>query len=255
MPADYSSTAAALALSPSPVPSPGLAQDGAPPPWTQLQQPRTNSGARRLSHRPFNVSRSSSQEPFITRTVRTAVALAYNAWKFFMRLPLLHRVAVVAVLAVAAALGVVVLVNYHRIFAWLGPVAKSWRDLPGGWAIVWLMTFATAFPPMIGYSTAVTISGLVFGFPLGWPIAATATVAGSTVALLTSRSIFSGYVHSLVGTDTRFVALGQVLRHDGLLVLTAVRFCPLPFSLSNGFLATIPSISPGMFALSTALAR
>ena len=84
---------------------------------------------------------------------------------------------------------------------------------------------------------------------------ATASVAGSTAAFYTSRGVFSGYVHSLVGTDKRFVALGQVLRHDGLLVLTGVRFCPLPYSLSNGFLATIPSITPWAFAVSTALAR
>ncbi|MBH1945702.1 VTT domain-containing protein, partial [Erythrobacter sp. YJ-T3-07] len=129
-----------------------------------------------------------------------------------------------------------------------------WRELPGGWVLVWLMTFATGFPPVIGYSSSVTIAGFVFGFPGGWPIVASATVVGSTAAFLTSRTIFAKYVHALVGTDKRFVALGQVLRRDGLLVLAAIRFCPLPYSLSNGFLATIPSISPFSFAAATALA-
>ncbi|KAI0176303.1 hypothetical protein GGR52DRAFT_540349, partial [Hypoxylon sp. FL1284] len=116
------------------------------------------------------------------------------------------------------------------------------------------MTCVTAFPPMIGYSTAVTVCGFVYDFPDGWPIAAGATVAGSTAAFLTSRTVFSRYVHAVVGADRRFVALGQVLRRDGLLVLAAVRFCPLPFSLSNGFLSTIPSVTPARFALATALA-
>jgi uncharacterized membrane protein YdjX (TVP38/TMEM64 family) len=59
----------------------------------------------------------------------------------------------------------------------------------------------------------------------------------------------------MVGRDHRFIALGQVLRQEGIWYLTAIRFCPLPFSLSNGFLATIPSITPLSFTLSTALSR
>lgn len=37
-------------------------------------------------------------------------------------------------------------------------------------------------------------------------------------------------------------------------MLALVRFCPLPYSLSNGFLATVPSIAPASFALATAFA-
>ena len=98
-----------------------------------------------------------------------------------------------------------------------------------------------------------TIAGFVYGFPGGWPIIATSSVAGATAAFVASRTVFSGYVHRLVGADKRFVALGHVLRHDGVWVLAAIRLCPLPFSISNGFLATIPSITPLSFAVATAL--
>lgn len=98
-----------------------------------------------------------------------------------------------------------------------------------------------------------SLAGFVYGFPLGWPIAAAATVCGSSAAFLASRGVLGGYVNSLVGRDKRFVALGQVLRRDGVGVLTMIRFCPLPYSLSNGFLATIPSVGLGSFALGTAL--
>lgn len=126
--------------------------------------------------------------------------------------------------------------------------------MPGGWLLIWFATFLVAFPPLIGYSTACTVAGFVYGFPLGWPIVATATVAGSTAAFIASRTVLAAYVDGLVGHDKRFVALGQVLRHDGLGVLALVRFCPLPYSLSNGFLATVPSIAPASFALATAFA-
>jgi uncharacterized membrane protein YdjX (TVP38/TMEM64 family) len=95
----------------------------------------------------------------------------------------------------------------------------------------------------------------VYGFPLGWPIVASGCTAGALCAFLASRTVLSGYVDRMVGRDHRFVALGQVLRQEGIWYLTAIRFCPLPFSLSNGFLATIPSITPLAFTISTALSR
>lgn len=152
------------------------------------------------------------------------------------------------------ALTVTLLVFSQKIFTLLGPVAVSWRALPAGWLIIWVLTFLVAFPPLVGYSTACTVAGFVYGFPLGWPIVATATVAGSAAAFVASRTVLSAYVDRLVGADRRFVALGQVLRHDGLGVLALVRFCPLPYSLSNGFLATVPSVRTASFALATALA-
>ncbi|KOS18826.1 Golgi apparatus membrane protein tvp38 [Escovopsis weberi] len=164
-----------------------------------------------------------------------------------------QRAAACAAGLVLAALAVLALLYTEAFFAWLATVSSSWRALRLGWLINVLLIAATSFPPIIGYSTANTIAGFVYGFPNAWPIAAGASVAGSLLAFLACRTVLSAHVHRFVGDDHRFVALGQVLRQDGLLYLTAIRFCPLPFSLSNGFLATIPSITPTAFALSTAI--
>lgn len=255
MPADYESTAQALSLpiSPrdtsSPSPSP-TSHAGPAPPWARDRSSSTN--ARRLST-PYSRP-SVSDEPLGARMLRTSTGITNWILRAFVRLTPLQRVAAVAACLVLTTLTILSLVYTERIFGALEPVASGWRALPAGWLILWFMTFATAFPPMIGYSTTITIAGFVYGFPGGWPIVASATVAGSTVAFFTSRTVFSKYVHRLVGQDRRFVALGQVLRHDGLLVLAGIRFCPLPYSLSNGFLATIPSIHPLSFALATGLA-
>ena len=218
------------------------------------------TGARRLSSRPYTAHRgASSYRGAILgaagQAVRAGTTVAGKAWVLFRRLSPVQRAAVVAGLGLLVGLSVVAVVFNHRIFAALGPLAKSWRALPGGWLILFALTCATAFPPMVGYSSLCTISGLVYGFPLGWPIVAAASTLGSLAAFLASRTVMSGYVDRLVGKDHRFVAFGQVLRRDGLGVLTAIRVCPLPFSLSNGFLATIPSIRPWAFAASTAMAR
>ena len=264
MPADYKSAAAALSLSPSPVNTPTSPRHGdsddedhgessPAPPWVRT---RPSVSARRLSTRPFNPNRrasSTQNRSFVTQLIRTGEQTTRWALKLFYRLSPLQRVLVVVALVAVFILSILALVYSHKIFGWLGPVSTKWRALPGGWLIVWFLTFGTAFPPMIGYSTACTVAGFVYGFPLGWPIVATASVAGSLAAFVTSRTVFSGYVDRLVGHDKRFQALGHVLRHDGLVVLALIRFCPLPYSLSNGFLATIPNIHPGAFALATAL--
>lgn len=274
MPADYHSTAKALSLpispvdgstSPSPLPSPNSNTPGSVPPWVRRQRGSSATNAFRLSSTPYSRSAAAggtggggggggANQPLGRRLLEAAGNVASTVLRAYMRLSPWQRAAASAAGVAVLAVTVIFLIYSHRIFAALTPVAIGWRALPGGWVIIWLMTFATAFPPMVGYSTCVTIAGLVFGFPAGWPIVATATVAGSGVAFFTSRTIFSKYVHALVGEDRRFVALGQVLRHDGLLMLAGIRFCPLPYSLSNGFLATIPSISPLSFVLATALA-
>ncbi|KAL8408759.1 hypothetical protein RB594_007269 [Gaeumannomyces avenae] len=241
MPADFPSAAAALSASPERRSSVDPTSNP-PPPWAQ-RPPRSSRRHSRTVQ---------SKQPFSATVIRTVSSLSRQLWTMFLRLPRIQQAAIVVAAISLPIFSVLFLLYSHAIFTWLGPVAKAWRGLPGGWLIIWAMAFASAFPPMIGYSTSMTLAGMVYGFPLGWPIAASATVAGSTAAFMTSRGIFSGYVQSLVGTDKRFVALSQVLRRDGLLVLTGVRFCPLPYSLSNGFLSTIPSIRPWSFALATA---
>lgn len=244
-------------VSPSPSPLPSPSPNVPVPPWVRpnLQRPASGSNAARRLSTPYSRSAAAddSEAPLGRRIMRTSTSVMNKALKLFYSLSPLQRVlAVLAVVAVNVLL-ILFLVYSHRIFAALEPVAAGWRALPGGWVLVFLMTCLSGFPPMIGYSTCVTIAGFVYGFPGGWPIVASATVFGSTAAFLTSRTVFSSYVHATVGADKRFVALGQVLRRDGLFVLAAIRFCPLPFSLSNGFLATIPSITPLRFALATAI--
>ncbi|KUI54066.1 Golgi apparatus membrane protein tvp38 [Cytospora mali] len=241
------------------------ASDQPPLPWAR-QSNGHPTASRRLSH-PYSLNSRTSAggagaggdtslrgqlTAFTAQTLKTANKAYQQSIEMYTGLPRTKQLLVVAAAVLLFAIAVTLLVFSHRIFTLLGPVAVSWRNLPGGWLIIWGLTFLVAFPPLIGYSTACTVAGFVYGFPLGWPIVASATVAGSLASFLAARTVFSAYVDRLVGQDRRFVALGQVLRHDGLGVLALVRFCPLPYSLSNGFLATVPSIQPLSFALATA---
>lgn len=70
---------------------------------------------------------------------------------------------------VLGVLGILFLIYNERIFKnVLLPVAKKWRDITGGWLILWALIFTVSFPPLIGYSSLLTIAGFVYGFPNGY---------------------------------------------------------------------------------------
>ncbi|KAM5351644.1 hypothetical protein ACJ41O_004367 [Fusarium nematophilum] len=249
MPADYHSTAQALALSPDRSSSPSSNR----PPWSSSDSPShrrlSNPLVRRRGSHTYGGAAKSS---FLRRVWVSINLLGEQTLKVYLRLSPAQRLLAIAGVVTAGVLGVLALVYSHAFFKWLEPMAEKWRALPGGWILAFLLVFVTSFPPVVGYSTASTIAGFVYGFPWGWPIVASGCTFGALGAFLASRTILSGYVDRMVGRDHRFIALGQVLRQEGIWYLTAIRFCPLPFSLSNGFLATIPSITPLAFTLSTA---
>ena len=171
----------------------------------------------------------------------------------FLKLSPLQRVLVVIAMVAMNVFGILFLIYNEKIFSYLAPAAQKWHAIPFGWVILWCATFISAFPPLIGYSTTLTISGFVYGFPGGWFIVASATVAGSLGSFIASRTVLSSYVHRLVGEDKRFQALALTLKHDGLKVLCMIRLCPLPYSLSNAAISTFPTVHPLSYALATTI--
>jgi uncharacterized membrane protein YdjX (TVP38/TMEM64 family) len=247
MPADYSSTAKALALPISPIGSPSIEDQSNRPPWSR----RISSGTRRSNFSPYAQDNNLSLKDQI---LTSADKIQRRILSIFKKLTPLQKILAVTAGICSIIFGILFLVYNEKIFAALAPAAKKWRDIKGGWMILWTLTFISAFPPLIGYSTTVTISGFVYGFPNGWFIVASATVIGSLASFMASRTILSKYVHRLVGQDKRFEALALTLKHDGLKILCMIRFCPLPYSLSNAAMSTFPTVHPLSFALATLIA-
>lgn len=247
MPADYSSTAKALALPISPLASPSPEEQNNRPPWSR----RISTNTRRSTQSPYSQNTNLSTTQQILKSADAIQRKVLSTFKKFT--PLQKGLAILAALC-SIVFGILFLIYNEKIFSALAPVAKKWRDIRFGWTILWALTFISAFPPLIGYSTTVTISGFVYGFPTGWFIVASSTVLGSLASFLASRTILSKYVHRLVGQDKRFEALALTLKHDGLKILCMIRFCPLPYSLSNAAMSTFPTVQPLTFALATAIA-
>jgi uncharacterized membrane protein YdjX (TVP38/TMEM64 family) len=196
---------------------------------------------------------SPANKPLYRRALGQAHKALQRSLKLYNNLSLIQRIALTTVGVISLVLSILALIYSEAVFAWLTPVSEKWKALPGGWVILWVATFLTAFPPMIGYSTCVTLAGFVFGMQ-GWFIIATANVAGSLCSFLLFRHLLSDFAQRLTKRDPRFAAFGLVIAHDGVKILMLIRLTPLPYSLSNGGLSTIHTIKAWQFALATAVA-
>ncbi|KAJ4409079.1 Tlg2-vesicle protein [Didymella pomorum] len=198
-------------------------------------------------------SHSNRPQTFLQRSIATAQTVQRRAMTQYNKLSPVQKVLFSVGGVVMFVISILFLVYNERIFGALLPYAKRWRDVTAGWLVLWALIFTVSFPPLIGYSSLLTIAGFVYGFPNGWFIAASATVAGSTASFLLSRTLLRTMVTRLIANDKRFAALALTLKHDGLKLLVMIRMCPLPYSLSNGAVATFPTVHAASFALATAI--
>lgn len=132
--------------------------------------PRSNSPTwtRRSASFRRNDSPYSVHPPtFTARVVKNANKLQRHAMRTYNRLSPLQRVLASTAGITVLVLSILFLVYNERIFGAILPIAKKWRDITGGWLILWALIFCVSFPPLIGYSSLLTIAGFVYGFPNG----------------------------------------------------------------------------------------
>lgn len=144
---------------------------------------------------------------------------------------------------------------YHSaIFAIIEAWKSDLTDSRWKWLILVGVIAATSFPPLIGYSSSITLTGYVFGFLKGWAIAVAGSVVGASVAFVIYRQFLSSYARRMSANNQNFMALTKALDgKEGLTLLTMIRFCPFPFSLANAALSTIPSITYPRFLFATTI--
>ncbi|RPA77310.1 hypothetical protein BJ508DRAFT_417144 [Ascobolus immersus RN42] len=250
----------------SPLMSPTIQHSGPNPPprWT-----RSTSGSRIGALSPglhrrgrsgsIMSSTSFSQRPKgIRGYVRQAKSQYFRAQKMatkqFNRLNLWQKIGLVMFGTVSLVVGVLALVFHEKLLHSMVPISDKLKSMKAGWMFIWALCFASAFPPLFGYSTSITLAGFVYGFPNGWFIVSTATLVGSTASFITCRYWMRGFATRMVKNDKRFAALSSTLKHDGVKLLCMIRLCPLPYSISNGAISTFPSVSPWSFIFATAIA-
>jgi hypothetical protein len=159
MPAsDYDARALALPL-----------DDEAPPRGNGARGGSNNPG---WSRRSASFRRSDSfnrpQPSLRERVMNRADKLGRRVMSTYNKLSTFQRILVITGGITCFILSILFLVYNEQIFHRMLPYAKQWRDIKGGWLILWALIFTVSFPPLIGYSTLLTISGFVYGFPNGF---------------------------------------------------------------------------------------
>jgi|TARA_R110002003_G_scaffold589_9_gene20620 ABC-type multidrug transport system fused ATPase/permease subunit len=150
MPADdYDARALALPLSDE--------ETGETPVWSRRS---TSSFRRNPSHH--------GQESLRQRIMTNYDKLNRRVLDQYNKLTPVQKVLFVVGNIALAVLGILFLIYNEKIFGSLLPVAKKWRDVRAGWLILWALIFTVSFPPLIGYSSLLTIAGFVYGFPNGY---------------------------------------------------------------------------------------
>lgn len=187
----------------------------------------------------------------ITTTCCSAFkSTALNSWEFYYAQSQIKRLFLLAALALGLASGITLLVFHNKVFEILLTFANAWKGLQTGPLIMFALVCVISFPPLIGYSALASLCGMMYGY-WGWPLLTLATLVGSLISFLTCRYGFQDYAHRLARSNAKFAALTRTMETDGYQLLWMIRLCPLPYSLSNGALASIPSVTALQFVLST----
>lgn len=150
---------------------------------------------------------------------------------------------------------IIIMVIFHHYFIGkLVEVSEDWKKFTYGKLILFTLVFFVGFPPLIGYSMLSMLGGMVYGCPGGWPLVASGTVAGSFASFLVFRYVLHDRAVGLINSNEKFRAFSEILdEKNALVLLILIRLCPLPYSLSNGALAAIPTLSPMTYLLASAI--
>lgn len=132
--------------------------------------------------------------------------------------------------------------------------SEEWVNFKYGLLVLFIMIFFSSIPPFMGISFLCVFSGSVYGMGYGWLLVAIASTMGSLTAFIFYRTIFNKYSFELVKTNERLLVIAETLKYKlSFLLLVMLRFCPIPFSITNGLLASISEISTINFLISTAI--
>ncbi|AAW44224.1 hypothetical protein CNBF2990 [Cryptococcus deneoformans B-3501A] len=134
---------------------------------------------------------------------------------------------------------VVLIITPTRIGQWFNSLALSIKGM--GWkGVVLCNIFAilSSHPPLFGFVPTLTLIGFIYGIWPGFLIAGIASMLGAGIAFLSVRSFFLG----LFKKNDKWEAFGHVMRAKGLPLVIMIRFCPVPWGVSNGLFASIESV-------------
>ncbi|KAG8900773.1 Tlg2-vesicle protein [Tulasnella sp. 403] len=130
-------------------------------------------------------------------------------------------------------------------------IAQELRKLPYGWLLLASIIAITSFPPLVGWSTTITVCGFAYGVQ-GWFVAAAGAIAGAAASFIVLRLVFTKRIRSWSKTNRKWTALENVIRARGLPLIILIRLSPFPpWVYANLLFASIETVSFFQFMIAT----
>ncbi|CAK9440013.1 uncharacterized protein LODBEIA_P41130 [Lodderomyces beijingensis] len=164
------------------------------------------------------------------------------------------RILIAVGFVMLGVMGILFLIFHAYLIHLLILFSDKLRDSRYGSLVLFTLIFVISFPPMIGFTALSLLTGMVYGFPYGWPLLAIACVSGSTASFIVFRYLLRNQAMRFINHNEIFQAFAEILSDDSSLVLLIlIRLCPTPYSLSNGALAGIPELPLLTYFLATVI--
>lgn len=169
---------------------------------------------------------------------------------WFSEQPRPRQILIILGTSAVAIIGILALVFHQHLIAILKSLSETWKNIPFGRTILFILVFVVGFPPLLGFLALLILCGMVYGFPWGWPLLAGALVSGSFASFLVYRYFLHNQAVYWVNHNEKFRAFSEILHeNNSLILITLIRLCPFPYLLSNGALSAIPELRPQTFLL------
>ncbi|KAF8299895.1 hypothetical protein DL93DRAFT_2091097 [Clavulina sp. PMI_390] len=176
-----------------------------------------------------------------TESLRRYTKLGWKGKAFVWFLILLH-------IGIAS---VFIFIGPAKIFQTLYDTAQKLKAMPLGWLILISMAIILSFPPLIGYSTTMTLCGFAYGPLGGLLVAGTGALIGSTLTFIILRLLYKERVKKWTSQNKRWQAMEAVIEAKGLPLIVMIRLCPIPWVYSNALFASMESVQLWQFVFAT----
>ncbi|EGW30426.1 uncharacterized protein SPAPADRAFT_143324 [Spathaspora passalidarum NRRL Y-27907] len=214
----------------------------------------TNSDVHFISPTNTSASGMTSLQRLIAQRMNTVVQFTHHSSTWYAKQSSLTQVALGIFVVLATTAFILMLIFHADIIKFLIYVSDQWHSLKYGSVILFILVFMVGFPPLIGFTALSMLTGMIYGFPQGWPLLASASVLGCIASFFIYRYILQAHAQRFTNKNETFRALGECMTDDNSLVLLVlIRLCPLPYSLSNGALSSIPNLSASTYIIATVI--
>ncbi|PFH51430.1 hypothetical protein AMATHDRAFT_74980 [Amanita thiersii Skay4041] len=146
---------------------------------------------------------------------------------------------------------IILILTPSRIAQFLYDHARKLAETEFGWLALLGGLIFISFPPLVGHTTLVSLSGFAYGMK-GFLIAASGSVIGSAAAFILLRYIFHERLRRWSSQNEKWQALEEVVRAKGLPLIILIRVSPFPpWVYSNSLFASIQPVKFWQFVVAT----